>query len=335
MGNAIKSKTIDIAFVFDDKFSDLFRVAIYSIAKNTKSNLAVHIVDCGIAEQNKDLIRKFISEFKNISSVEFKVPKRIEVLESYTIPTHFSTAIFYRLGIPKIFPELSRVIYLDCDIIAVGDISELWNEDLDGRPLGVIEEDGNFFNTKTKLRKMQEINLPENKHYYNSGVLLIDSKQFEKSQIFERVVDFVKNTDLKLSCPEQDAMNLCLDDDEHMALDPKYNFIPFASSSEECLKKIKEPIIIMHYAGKKPWEVNKKIIRFAASCGMEKYHMSMMLKYWEYADYIDKKKFSNGNIFQTLKFLYKCLFQPIEKFISRKCCHFQKSLFGQRKKKVH
>ncbi|MDR2432307.1 MAG: glycosyltransferase family 8 protein [Puniceicoccales bacterium] len=328
-------ETINIAFVFDEKFSDLFKVAIYSIAKNTKSNLAVHIVDCGISEKNKNQIREFISEFKNILSIEFKVPERIEILESYTVPAHFSTAIFYRLAIPKVFPEPKRVIYLDCDTIAVDDISELWNEDLNGRPFGAVEEDGNFFNTKTKLRKMQEINLPESKHYYNTGILLIDTHRFEDNKIFERVIDFVRNTNLRLSCPDQDAMNLCLADDEHMVLDPKYNFIPFASSSEECLKKIKEPIIIMHYAGKKPWEMNKKVIRFAAWCGMEKYHMAMMLKYWEYADCIDKKKFSSGNILHTLKFLYKCLFQPIEKFISRKCCHFQKSFFGQRKKKVH
>jgi lipopolysaccharide biosynthesis glycosyltransferase len=266
--------------------------------------------------------------------VEFKVPERIEILENYAIPAHFSTAIFYRLAIPKMFPELSRVIYLDCDTIAVGDISELWNEDFNGRPFGAVEEDGNFFSAKTKLRRMKEINFPENKHYYNSGVLLIDSKQFEKSQVFKRVIEFVKNTSLRLLSPEQDAMNLCLADDEHMALSPKYNFIPFASLSEECLRKVKSPTI-MHYAGRKPWEMNKKVIGFAALCGMKKYHMSMMLKYWEYADYVDKKKFSNGNIFHTLKFFYKCFFQPIEKFISRKCCHFQKSLFGQQKKKVY
>ncbi|MDR1233113.1 MAG: glycosyltransferase family 8 protein [Puniceicoccales bacterium] len=318
-------ETIDIAFVFDDKFSDLFKVAIYSITKNTKSNLAVHIVDCGISEGNKDLIQKFTSEFKNISSIEFKIPERVEVFENYTIPVHFSAAIFYRLAIPKVFSELDRVIYLDCDTIAVGDISELWNEDLNGRPFGAIEEDGNFFNAKTKWRRMKEINFPENKHYYNSGVLLIDTHKFEDNKIFERVIGFVKNTDLQLSCPEQDAMNLCLADDEHMTLSPKYNFIPFAFSSAECLKKIKEPII-MHYAGRKPWEMNKKVIGLAALCSMKKYHMSMMLKYWEYADYVDKKKFSNGNIFHTLKFLYKCLFQPIEQFISRKCC-LAKNLF--------
>ncbi|MDR2776509.1 MAG: glycosyltransferase family 8 protein [Puniceicoccales bacterium] len=327
------TETIDIAFVFDDKFSDLFKVAMYSIAKNTKSNLAVHIVDCGIPEESKGLIRKFISEFKNISSTEFKIPKRIEALENYTIPAHFSTAIFYRLAIPKVFPELNRVIYLDCDTIAVGDISELWNEDLNGRPFGAVEEDGNFFNEKTKWRRMKEINFHEDKHYYNSGILLIDTKQFEKSQIFERVIEFVKNTDLRLLSPEQDAMNLCLADDEHMTLSPKYNFIPFASFSKECLKKVKNPTI-MHYAGKKPWEMNKKVIRFAALCGMKKYHMAMMLKYWEYADYVDKKKFSNRNIFHTLKFLYKCFFQPIEQFISRKCCHSIKSLFEQQRKKV-
>ncbi|MDR2778691.1 MAG: glycosyltransferase family 8 protein [Puniceicoccales bacterium] len=327
------NEPINIAFVFDDKFSDHFKVAIYSIAKNTKSNLAVYIVDCGISEENRNQIRKFTSEFKNISSIRFKVPERIEILENYIIPIHFSTAIFYRLAISKLFPKLERIIYLDCDIIAVGDIIELWKEDLGSRPFGAVEEDGNFFNTNTKLRKMEEINLPENKHYYNTGVLLIDTRKFEDNKIFERVIEFVKNTDLQLSCPEQDAMNLCLDDSEHMTLDPKYNFIPFASASEECFKKVKIHTII-HYAGVKPWQVNKNVVKFAKLCSLGIYHTSMLLKYWEYADYVDKKKFSNGNVFHALKFFYKCLFQPIERYMSKKYCHFIKSYFEKSKKSV-
>ncbi|MDR1890704.1 MAG: glycosyltransferase family 8 protein [Puniceicoccales bacterium] len=325
------NETIDIAFVFDEKFADLFKVAAYSVAKNTKSDLAIHVVDCGITEGSKDQIRKFVSVFENVSSIEFRVPERVDVLENYAIPVHFSTAIFYRLAIHKLFPELKRIIYLDCDTIAVGDIAELWEEDLKGCPFGAVEEDGNFFNAKTKLRKMKEIHLPENKHYYNTGVLLIDTRKFEDNKIFERVIEFVKNTDLQLSCPEQDAMSLCLADNEHVSLSPKYNFIPLTLLSEECFKKVKK-LTIIHYAGVKPWQTNKKVVKFAKLCGLRKYHTSMLLKYWEYADYVDRKKFSNGNIFHALKFLYKCIFQPIEQFISRKCCHFMKSHFGRQKK---
>jgi integrase/recombinase XerC len=35
-------KTVNVAFVFDDKFSDLFMVAAYSAAKNTQLDLSPH-----------------------------------------------------------------------------------------------------------------------------------------------------------------------------------------------------------------------------------------------------------------------------------------------------
>ncbi|MDR2603035.1 MAG: glycosyltransferase family 8 protein [Puniceicoccales bacterium] len=298
-------ETIDIAFVFDDKFSDLFKVAIYSIAKNTKSSLAVHIIDCGISKENKGLIRKFMSDFKNISSIEFRLPERVEVLETYNIPVHFSTAIFYRLAIPKVFPELSRVIYLDCDTIAVGDIGELWNEDLKGRPFGAVEEVGNFIDPDAVWRKRMTLGLPMGRRYYNTGVLFFDCGKYQKSKIFERVVEFVKSTSISLMFPEQDAMNICLQNDEHLALSPKYNFMPFHTLSKRCLQVIKKPIVI-HYAAVKVWKLNlnKILIRILYIFGMCKYSLGMILCFWQYSDRVDGEKFSSRSIIPTIKFLH-------------------------------
>ena len=136
---------INICFVFDEKFVDLFKVSLLSVDKNTKSPLDIFIVDCGICEASKKSIVEFTKKLKNVRSVTFGTPERISEIEALAIPKYFSSAIFYRLAIPKIFPKLERVIYLDCDTITIGDIRELWEEDLHGRPIGIIEEEGNFF----------------------------------------------------------------------------------------------------------------------------------------------------------------------------------------------
>jgi lipopolysaccharide biosynthesis glycosyltransferase len=49
----MEGETINVAFVFDDEFSDLFRVAAYSIAQNTRAKLAIYVIDCGISEINR------------------------------------------------------------------------------------------------------------------------------------------------------------------------------------------------------------------------------------------------------------------------------------------
>ncbi|MDR1433277.1 MAG: glycosyltransferase family 8 protein [Puniceicoccales bacterium] len=308
---------INIAFVFDDKFVDLFRVAVYSIAKNTASNLAIYVVDCGISDESKEKVLRLTKRCANIVIVKIGAPKRVEALEKFPIPQHFSSAVFYRLAISKIFPNLTRVIYLDCDTVVDGDIVELWNEDLAGRPFGVVEEDGNFFPNKTKLRRQKELGLGEEKRYYNSGVLLINCQEFERAKVFERAIGQVKNTSVPLLCPEQDAMNVCLENNEHMPLSPRYNFIPFTPLYYEVLKKI-NPLII-HYASTKPWQINRRLIKLLHFCGMFRSSSKILLKFWEYADAAAFKGMQSSSVDVTLKFLYKRAFQPIERAISGVC----------------
>ncbi|MDR1595787.1 MAG: glycosyltransferase family 8 protein [Puniceicoccales bacterium] len=320
-------ETVNIAFAFDDKFTGLFLVAASSIAKNTASTLVVHIVNCGIAEENIKRIYQLNEMCENISEIKISMPERVDVLEKLPTEERFNSSVFYRLAIHKVFSDLERVIYLDCDIVANGDILELWHEDLGGRPFGAVEEDGNLSDEKTRLYKQSVLELSKEKFYYNSGVLLIDCEKFKESKIFERVIEYVGNTKIFLSCPEQDAMNACLEQDEHLPLSPKYNFIPFATLARECLKKIGKPILI-EYACVKPWQMDRGTVKFFHSLKMFPYATTMLMEFWAYADTIDSGGFDGKNIFSTLKFFLKCATQPVEIFI-KKCCSAIKS--GQKR----
>ncbi|MDR1890706.1 MAG: glycosyltransferase family 8 protein [Puniceicoccales bacterium] len=311
------AETINIAFVFDDKFSDLFRVAAYSIAQNTKSNLAIYVVDCGVSELNREKILQLKEKCKNILSIKIGMPERVDVLENFPTEARFNSVVFYRLAIPKVFPELKRVIYLDCDIVAAGDILELWEEDLNGCPFGAVEEDGNFFGEKIRADKLAYLKFPKKNRYYNSGVLLIDPKKFEESKIFERVIEQVKKTKIFLPCPEQDAMNICLRNDEHLALSPKYNFIPFAALSKKCFAAIGQNLVLIEYACVKPWEMNRTTVKVFHCLGICRYSTFMLLKFWQYADQLGDVDLCSKNPFPTLKFFYKRLFQPLGRLLSK------------------
>ncbi|MDR2737352.1 MAG: glycosyltransferase family 8 protein [Puniceicoccales bacterium] len=309
-------KTIKLAFVFDDKFSDLFTVAAYSASKNTKSDLAIYIVDCGISEQNREKILKLQERCGNIKSMKIGTPRRVDAIEKLQIPSHFSSAIFYRLAIPEIFPDLDRVIYLDCDVVVDGDIANLWNEDLNGKPFGAIEEDGNFFKSKTRRRYKEKLGIPVGNSYYSTGTLLIDCKKFKKSCIFARVIECVKTTKATLLCPEQDAMNICLKKDEHVAISPTYGFPPCAPLAKQCLKKIKEPIVL-HYSCFKPWDMSKPVVRIFDAMGLFRCQTSNFLKFWEYAAEVDFFPNPKKRTYRTLRFFFKRVFQPIERFVAK------------------
>lgn len=46
--------------------------------------------------------------------------------------------VYARFFLAETFPLLQRLIYLDTDLVVLGDIAELWRVDLHGRPLGAI-----------------------------------------------------------------------------------------------------------------------------------------------------------------------------------------------------
>lgn len=307
---------INLCFVFDEKFADFFKVALLSIDSNTLSRLAVYVVDCGISEQKRTELEQFVSTLKNVVLLQFRQPERVDVIEKYNIQAWFSTAIFYRLVVPKIFPELGRVIYLDCDIIADGDIIELWNEDLNGCPFGAVEEDGNFFKNKERENYKARIGVHLSNKYFLSGMLLIDCKKFEESKIFERVIKCIQTSKVAFCCPEQDAMNVCLNNDEHCPLSPKYNFCPFAPLAQKCLKIIQRAVVV-HYSGMKPHLCNRKLISVLSKCHMFPYVTNMFLKFWNYADRIDIGCYQHAGYKDTLRFLWKRIFQPIEHFVAK------------------
>ena len=48
---------------------------------------------------------------------------------------------FARFLIPNMFPEsVSRVLYLDSDILVIDDLRALWQTDLEGAVLGAVED---------------------------------------------------------------------------------------------------------------------------------------------------------------------------------------------------
>jgi Glycosyl transferase family 8 len=55
------------------------------------------------------------------------------------LTTHVSTMAYARILIPDLLPETrSRLLYLDADLLVLGDVAPLWTVDLQGAPLGAV-----------------------------------------------------------------------------------------------------------------------------------------------------------------------------------------------------
>jgi lipopolysaccharide biosynthesis glycosyltransferase len=308
---------VNIVFCCDDKFAEQLQVAALSVAINASRRVAIHVIDCGISEENRSKILSIGKLCQNIVNVTLRQPTRERAFEECPIPEYFSSAVFYRLAIPKIFPELQRAIYVDCDVVVDGDVSELWLTNLEGHAFAALNEEGNFYLPEDMAGRKARAGIPQERVYMCSGVLLIDGKRFEEAKIFERVLEFIKTSHGPLSCPEQDAMNICLGSDEYLPLSPKFNFTPFAPLAKHRLKDIKKPVII-HYSWGKPWIFNRKVVHAMCGLGLCRYSFGFIKKYWEYADRIPGGMLSSERKIPTYYFVYKRLFGAVEHFVAKK-----------------
>lgn len=135
-------------------------------------------------------------------------------MESDRIP---ETA-YYRIAIPELFRDkgLERILYLDCDMIALTDISELWEVDLSGYILAAVEDAG-FHH---RLEKMAVA--CDSTKYFNSGFMLINMEKWLSENVTKRVLRYIHDNPEKLKFHDQDALNAILHD-QWLQLHPKWN----------------------------------------------------------------------------------------------------------------
>ena len=93
---------------------------------------------------------------------------------------HVSTACFLRLLIPKLFPNLDRALYVDCDTLCLGDISDLYYSDFENNYLMACR--GQVYSDV----QAEQLGLP---YYINSGMLMFNIPLMNKENYFEQILD--------------------------------------------------------------------------------------------------------------------------------------------------
>ena len=121
------SDSIILVMAADDNYALPLAVALRSVLTNLDKarDLFVYVLDGGIKDSNKQRIEKSIKS-KNCRIEWVQIAEK---LYSWARPVkHFSAAAYLRLLVPVLLPiDLSKVIYLDCDLIVNCDLSLLWD----------------------------------------------------------------------------------------------------------------------------------------------------------------------------------------------------------------
>lgn len=139
---------------------------------------------------------------------------------------------YFRFFIPRLVPKKCAVcLYLDIDMLVVGDLRELFALDMGDKCVGVVKDKLN--NTK-KLRPKSE-NLKDiyfTGTYFNSGFLLLNLRAWEQNRITERCFEVMANYHITLH--DQDALNAVVAESQRLELPYCFNLLVHSYSCAIC-----------------------------------------------------------------------------------------------------
>ena len=241
------AKEIPVFFSTDDNYAPYLDVAIASLIENASVDYRYRIIvlNTGLRAENVEKIKKnerdgFVIDFIDISEDVKNIKSRFKNVY------HFSVVTYYRLFIASLFPQYDKIVYLDCDLVLLGDVSELYYTELGENILAAAPEQ--FVRSTDEFRRYAEVALGVDPDLYvNAGVLVINLKEFRKCQIEEQFVRLITEYDFDLLDPDQAYLNyLCRDKIYELPNGWNKEPMPFPCNGKKN---------IVHYAlYKKPWQ---------------------------------------------------------------------------------
>ena len=256
-------KIIPIVFVANDKFINQVSALITSIIINgSKTNLFYfYILNSDITEQNQILLKNHLYQYNKAYQINFIDMKKYtsnEILQKYlNSDTYITPETYYRFYIIQMFAEYKKVLYLDCDMIVVDDISKLYSINIDNYYAAVVEDFAvvnSFIKNRQELYSKYSWNqyLEEKLHKkdkicFNAGMLLLNLENLRKDKIEQKLFDFLEQ-ESPLQYQDQDVLNAVFDCKVKF-IDEKFNLLQSRFT--------KEPVIVHYIGSNKPWNSYK------------------------------------------------------------------------------
>lgn len=241
-------KEIPIFFAIDDGYTPFLAVALQSLTENASKDYKylIKILHTNVQKEHMEQIKTFESENVSIEFVDLsyyieKVKDKLYTRDYYTNTTYF------RLFLPELYPQFDKVLYLDSDVILVGDISELYNIDLGtnlvaGAPDDIIQNIKVFQDYAELV-----VGVAKYQNYFNAGVLLMNLDELRKFKFQEKFLYLLEKVKFSVA-QDQDYLNrLCKGRTTLVSHD--WNVMPYVNDETK-----PEDIKLIHYNfAYKPW----------------------------------------------------------------------------------
>lgn len=198
---------IPIFFSTDDNYAPYLGAAISSLTQNaSKDHLCkIYVLTTSLSAANRRSLRRCVRgcaeiEFVNVQQSLDRIGSKLHLRDYY------SKATYYRFFIAELFPQYEKAVYLDCDIIVNGDISELYNVDLSSNLLGAVRDEV-VYQTPVFTDYVERVLEVSRECYFNAGVLLLNLAEFRRRDILGAFTELLGKRRFDVA-QDQDYLNV-------------------------------------------------------------------------------------------------------------------------------
>lgn len=245
--NKIKKGTVPIFFATDDNYLPFLAVTLESIWENSSHeyDYEMYVLHSGVSKDYEEKIMRYNKQGFRLTFVDVTEPLK-KISEYLHMRDYYTCTTYFRIFIAGMFPQYEKALYLDCDTVILGDVSELFNYDLGNNLLaGAPCEGVNSFEVyKRYVREVDGLN-PD--YFFNAGVILMNLKLFREEKFYEKFADLLQKYKFTV-IQDEDYLNV-LCQDRVLRLPRVWNKTPVA---QDILPR--EDLRIVHFLMTwKPW----------------------------------------------------------------------------------
>lgn len=290
------NETIPIFFASDNNYAPYMTVAIKSLLSNASSDYfyKIHILTTNLDEEICQKVKKL--ETPNSSIEIISLASEIEHIKNrFHLRDYYSIETYYRFFIPDMFPQYDKALYLDSDIVVLGDISNLFLTNISNYLVAAAQEQvmshykvfGDYVEKALGIKYQ---------NYFNAGVLLMNTKMFRACHIQQKFFKMMSEFKFRVTQDEDYLNVICKDKVKKLSIG--WNKMPFEETGFDDVD-----LQLIHYnLGWKPWHYENVLY--------EEY-------FWQYAaqteyydlirnqlkNFTDEQKQKDKDTFEALKIM--------------------------------
>ena len=226
----------------------MLRSAIDNLA--VTRSLAVHILHSRVSEDARRRVTQSLPADR--CAIEW-IPVDASKVAGVPVWGRMPVSTYFKLLLPDVVDvNVKRAIWLDCDLIVTGDLSELWDTSLEGMPAAAVQDQlVPFASSKGGIASRAEIGIIADSKYFNAGVMIVDIDRWRAERVSARALDHLTRRWKSVVYWDQEGLNVALAGN-WMELDEKWNCN--VSLPANRIRSGDRLPAILHYAGMlKPW----------------------------------------------------------------------------------